>query len=385
MITTRRTMLKTCSSATAVLVALMTRTAKSSPQQKAQVSTPIPVIHITDLYHPPQDPDDQIDLATILALEEFDLRGVVLDVTQLFLQGAPDGFDIPRDPGYIPLIQISFLLGRDIPVTTGPIQALAHPDDTAEDRPHHEQAGILMLLDTLANSSEPVVITVVGSARVVTAAFNRNPELMRDKTRAVVVNAGSTGGHKTEWNVGLDLHAYVGLWKSGLPIYWYPCGTEKSAFVREHERGTYWRTTNKTLFDGLPDKLQAWFAYGFSGSARGDFIQALNEPGHGAAWKEILAENRNMWSTASLVNTAGRVLALSADGWRFLPKEAAKDDTVWPWRMDPISASASTDGKVTWRLHNTAESTWLFGRKPDVEYGEAMSEALNALLKTIPV
>ena len=30
----------------------------------AQVSGKIPLLHITDLYHPPQDPDDQLDLAT---------------------------------------------------------------------------------------------------------------------------------------------------------------------------------------------------------------------------------------------------------------------------------------------------------------------------------
>ena len=42
----------------------------------------IPLIHITDMYHPPQDPDDHFDLATIAALPEFDLQGVILDVTQ---------------------------------------------------------------------------------------------------------------------------------------------------------------------------------------------------------------------------------------------------------------------------------------------------------------
>lgn len=218
----------------------------------------IPIVHITDLYHPPQDPDDQIDLATVLALDEFDLQGVVLDTTQRFLEGAPNGFDLPREPGFIPVTQIGYLLGRVIPVATATTQPLANPSDTAEDRPRREQAGINMLLDILDHSAEPVVITVVGSARVVTAAYNREPELMRAKTRAVVLNAGSTGGSKTEWNVGLDLHAFVGLWQSGLTIHWYPCATEKSAFMRKHERGTHWRATHEVLFHGLPEELQAW-------------------------------------------------------------------------------------------------------------------------------
>ena len=363
----------------------MTRTAQSSSPQKTQGTRRIPVIHTTDLYHPPQDPDDQIDLATLLALQEFDLKGIVLDATQRFLEAAPAGFDISRDPGHIPIKQISYLLGKDFTTAVGPMQPLTHPGDTAEDRTAKEQAGVYVLLEWLAESAEPVVITVVGSARVVTAAFNRNPDLLRAKTRAVIMNAGSTGGQKTEWNVSLDLHAYVGLWQSGLPIHWYPCGTEKSAFVREHERGTYWQTTNNDLFRGLPEKLEAWFAYGFSSSTREDHIHALDDSNRGTAWERILAENRNMWSTASLVNTAGRVLSLTEEGWRFVRKKEATEDSVWPWRLDPISAAVSTDGKVTWQLKDHETSTWLFGRKPDAEYGEAMAEALNALLKTLPV
>jgi len=365
--------------------ALTTPTSKASSPQRPRRRQGIPIIHITDLYHPPQDPDDQIDLATILALDEFDLQGVVLDITQRFLEGAPNGYDLPRDPGFIPVTQIGYLLGRAIPVAIGSTQPLTNPGDTAEDRPRREQAGINMLLDILDRSAEPLLITVVGSARIVTAAYNREPELMLAKTRAVVLNAGSTGGSETEWNVGLDLHAFVGLWQSGLPIYWYPGGTEKSAFVRKHERGTYWCATHEALFHDLPEKLRAWFFYGFSGSARGDFINALHEQSHGAVWEHVLAGKRNMWSTTSLVMTAGRVLAQASEGWRFVPKAAATGLTVWQWQLDPISASVSKNGKVAWQLDEDAKSTYLFGRRPDAEYGEAMTEALNALLKTLQV
>jgi len=379
----RRTVLKTGTMALAALASPMVKMTESKPQAKQKR---IPVVHTTDLYHPPQDPDDQIDLATVLALDEFDLQGVVLDTSQRFLEAAPGGWDIPRDPGFIPVTQIGYLMGRAIPTAISPIQPLTDPKDTAEDRPNYEQAGIRMLLDILERSAEPVIITVVGSARTVTAAYNRAPELMRKKTRAVVINAGSTGGAKTEWNVGLDLHAFVGLWQSGLPIHWYPCGTERSAFVRKHERGTYWHATHEVLFKDLPDKLKSWFAYGFSGHARGDFIRALNDQGKGAVWEHVLAGKRNLWSTASLVMAAGRVLAQTSEGWRFLPEAEATGLTVWPWRLDPITAEVSpADGKVNWHLDENSKSTYLFGRKPDIEYGAAMAEALNALLKIMPV
>jgi hypothetical protein len=39
----------------------------------------IPVLYCTDLFHPHDDPDDHFDLATLYAIPEFDLRGIVLD------------------------------------------------------------------------------------------------------------------------------------------------------------------------------------------------------------------------------------------------------------------------------------------------------------------
>jgi hypothetical protein len=158
----------------------------------------IPLVHITDLYHPPQDPDDHIDLATVVALPEYDLRAVILDVTQKFLDPAPAGFDIARDPGYVPVLQLSHIIGRAIPVAVGPRAPLSGPDDDAKNRPRSEQAGIQLLLDILEDCPEPVVLSLVGSARVVTAAFNRAPELLRSKVRSLLLNAGSTAGMERE-------------------------------------------------------------------------------------------------------------------------------------------------------------------------------------------
>ena len=40
---------------------------------------PVPLIDITDLYHPPQDPGDNLDLIAAYALPEVDLKAVILD------------------------------------------------------------------------------------------------------------------------------------------------------------------------------------------------------------------------------------------------------------------------------------------------------------------
>lgn len=353
-------------------------------QVPATVRGKIPLVHTADLYHPPQDPDDHLDLATILGLPEYDLRGVVLDVTRKFLLNKPDGWDIPRDPGYVPVAQLGYLTGRAIPAAMGPMDPLAHPGDTAADRPAAEQAGIRLLLDILEQSAEPVTISVVGSARVLAAAYNRAPDLVKRQTRAVLLNAGMTGGLKREWNVGLDPAAYVALWRSGLPIHWYPCGTEKSAFVPVHERGTYWKASHRELFRDLPAGLRAWFCYAFAGESRGDIIRALAETGRGAVWEHVLAGERNLWATASLAMGAGRVLARTPTGWRFVPAAAATGLETWPWRMDPIAATVDEAGNVAWAVTSQQAHHWLFGRKPDA-YSVPMAEALNALLREVPV
>ena len=370
-------------SSVAALAGLAVTPWPSLTDRKKSESPRIPVLHVTDLYHPPQDPDDQLDLLTIAAIPELDLKGVVLDVTQKFLEAAPAGFDIRRDPGFVPVTQLSYLLGRDIPVAMGPVVPLRTPGDTAENRPDREQAGIRLLFETLEASGEPVVITCTGSARVVTAAFNRNPELLRSKVKSVVLNAGATGGTKREWNVGLDPAAYRGLWQSGLPVDWYPCATERSAFDQVNERGTYWKATQEDLFRGMSPSLRAWIAYSFSGSQRGDIIRVLSETVDESLWKEILSGQRNLWSTGSLAMTANRVLARTSQGWRFLPRADAGGLETWPWRLDPIEASVNEEAQVRWQPVKGASRYRLFGRQAGKVYGTAMAEALNALFKSL--
>lgn len=342
----------------------------------------IPFIHITDLYHPPQDPDDHIDLATVVALPELDLRCVILDTTTKFLQAAPMGFDISRDPGFVPVVQLSYLLGRAIPVAVGPFRPLGNQNDTARDRPTPEQSGIELLLNTLRASLEPVVISIVGSARVVAAAFNREPELMLARTKAILLNAGATAKTKTEWNVDLDLMAFERIWNSGIPIRWYPCATEHGAFDEEHEYGTHWKSSHETLLHGLSPGLRAWFSYALTGDQRGDIIGVLRTEGKGAAWEKILPAVRNMWSTASLVMAAGRTLAQTSEGWRFVAG-GGTSVSVWPMFLDPITAKAGDDGQVDWQSTVDDTKHRIFRRQPGRQYGAAMAEALHALLLSL--
>ena len=343
----------------------------------------IPLIHITDLYHPPQDPDDHFDLATVAALPEFDLLGVVLDVTERFLHAAPRGLDISRDPGFVPVTQLGFLLGRTIPVAAGPSEPLKHPGDTAADRSLREQIGIELLLHLLRSSSQPVTVSIVGSARVLAAAFNREPDLLNDRIGAVLLNAGTCAGDHDEWNVGLDRIAYVDLWRSGLPLHWYPCANENGAFDETHHRGTFWQAAHADLLHDTQARLQAWFCYALTGSNRGDIVHALDEECKGSAWEDILQAKRNLWSTASLIAGAGRMLARTPEGWRFISANETPVPESWPMSLQPITATISNHGVVTWQPTVEPSIHRIFRRKEGRGYGTAMTEALNALLRSI--
>jgi hypothetical protein len=343
----------------------------------------IPLVHITDLYHPPQDPDDHIDLATVVALDEYDLKGIILDVNERFLNASPAGSGSRHDPGFIPVTQMAYMLGRTIPVAAGPSQPLTSPQDDVATRTPREQAGVHLLLDVLERSDRNVVVSIVGSARVITAAYNRNPDLLRSKIQAVLLNAGSTGGKKLEWNVDLDPEAYKGLWRTGLPIHWYPCATERSGFDPDHERSSYWKTTHAALFRDLSPTLQSWFFYALSRDTRSDFIHLLSEKPPQAAWDALLLQERNLWSTVSLVMEAGRVLAKTSAGWRFVSARAVETGKVWPWRLDRIKAAITEQAEVRWQTSAGEGNALLFGREKGPAFGEAMSEALNGLLGSV--
>jgi len=346
-----------------------------------QARRKIPLIHTTDLYDPPQDPDDQIDLATVVALEEYDVRGVVLDVTEKFLHPEPEGWDVARRPGFASVARMARLTGKAIPVAQGPHAPLADPLDGCEDAPEEEQAGIRMILRILAGSSESVVISVTGSPRALTVAYNRDPALLREKIGAVLLNAGSTGGSKVEWNVALDPQAYIGLWRSDLPIRWFPPGTGTGAFDPTDARGTYYRAPQAELFEDLPPALRSYVADSLGGTLPEGPSPARVGGEEDTRWRAMLGQTRNLWCTASLVMGAGRVLAQTGEGWRFLPAGAPGSGGAWPWRLDPIRASVDGEGRVAWSVAEAETRRWIFGRRPGRDFGHAMTEALNALLR----
>ncbi|NND72266.1 MAG: hypothetical protein HKN43_11895 [Rhodothermales bacterium] len=342
----------------------------------------IPLIHISDLYHPPQDPDDHVDLATVFALEEYDIRAIILDASSKFLEPAPSGFDIARDPGSVPVRQMMHLTGRSAPVATGPLERLGSPDDALRDVPPSQRRGVELVLDVLNDSHQPVTISIVGSARALAVAYNTDGQLVKRRTKRVLLNAGSSGGSHIEWNVGLDPSAYTCLWHSGLSIDWFPCTTENSPFDPHHKHSAYFSVEHRNLFEGLSSQVLAWFCYGFSASSAEDPIDVLDRHPSGQSWEDILNDKRSMWATASLIVGAGRHLSRINDDWRFVRKEKREDDHCWPMSLEGITASISDGLHVSW-THTGDTASRIFTRQEGDEFGKAMGAALNSLLRTL--
>lgn len=244
----------------------------------------VPVIYSTDLLHPHDDPDDHYDLATLFALPELDVRGIVLDLGERQQQRM----------GRPPVEQMLHLAGRRVPYAIGINRPLTARDDKAADVPPECQGGIELILTTLRQSPEKVVIFTTGSLRDVAAAFNREPELLRSKVRALYFNAGNgPGGPQNEWNVTLDATAYQRVFESGLTLFWCPC------FGKDGYQ-TYFVADQATVVGACSPAVQNYFVYCLTRSQEEPLAFLRSGP------HPLPQGPRNMWCTGPLYHAAGR-------------------------------------------------------------------------------
>jgi len=346
----------------------------------------IPVIYSTDLYQPPQDPDDHYDLAILASLPELDVRAIVFD-------NATSWRDATNEAGIGALRQISDISRRPIPsYATGLREKLTSQQDKAENQPSESQKGVELIIKTLRESQEKVVLFLVGSCRDFAVAFNREPDLLLKKVRAVYISAGNgPDGVQWEWNVMLDPKAYACLMKSDLPIYWAPCFSQvnlrqgTSAEVMKGARSTYnsyYVVPNQAkMLEPVSDKLKNYFAYALN-KRQGDPVSFLTQPVDSLPQKA-----RNMWSTASFFHAAGRKIYLQDGQYRaYSPQKAKKsgiaDKEISVYQFQPVAITTeatSTDSIVFKGVSDTPSNIQIF-RYVNPEYNDIMVSTLSGLL-----
>jgi hypothetical protein len=348
----------------------------------------IPVIYSTDIYQPPQDPDDHYDLAILASLPGLDVRAIVFD-------NATEWRDAAKEAGTGALRQISEITRRPLPpYAVGLREKLISRHDKATNQPAESQKGVELILQTLRESKEKMILFLVGSCRDFAAAFNREPDLMRRKVRAVYVNAGNgPGGLQFEWNVMLDPQAYTCLMNSGLPIFWAPCFSQvnlRQATKEEVAKGdsasfnTYYIVPNEAeLLETASGKLKNYFAYALN-KRQSDPVDFLSQP-----LDTLPRKARNMWSTASFFHAAGRKIYLQNGQYRVYSPEKAKkmgiDDKeipVYEFRTVTIEQTEETDAGIVFKgvLDATQSNIKVF-RYTHPEYNAMMVSALSGLLE----
>ena len=303
----------------------------------------VPILYYTDLYHPPDDPDDHFDLLTLFATPEFDIRGIVIDM-------GSRGVDRPALGA---LRQAAALSGRTPPHATGLTANLTTPEDSAMGQPPEVQGGVALTLRVLREAEAPVTLFATGSLRDFAAAYNREPALFAEKVARLYVNAGHSDGDH-EWNVDLDPHAYVRILRSSLPVYWVPC------FGEGH--GSFWKFRHDTVLAQQAPPVQNFILYMLL-HATEDPIAYLGQPPAEGAVKEFWPKERNMWCTAAFLHAAGRGGAT----WGFSGRQVRVEDTG-------LTRVVETGGIPL----QTFEV-----REPE-RYPVEMKDALASILKRIP-
>lgn len=351
----------------------------------AGAAAKVPVIDVTDLYHPPQDPGDNFDLVAAYALPEVDLRAVILDTTAGFRKPVADVPGMhpdntgPRDPGFIPVTQLNFLFNRRVPCAPGPFTMMQSPDDKMLAAPAFQQQGVELILRTLDESREPVEIVSFGSARPIAAAFNRQPQLLARKLRRLHLCAGASEPGFLEWNVQLDPHAIVCLLRSKLPIAIYPCATKEGPFAYG-PNNCFWKLPDLRFVDELHPALRAYLAFAFGRSTRVDFLRAV-EAESPATWKpEQLARPHNVWETAVWLAVSNRKLVRRADGsHRIVPAAGLRPgDTVLPNELRPCRVEVKPNGEFRFAVTSQPTNFAIYHRGDPRQNEAALREALPA-------
>jgi len=244
----------------------------------------VPILYSTDLFHPHADPDDHYDLACLFAMPELDVRGVLLDL----------GAEQAKRCGRPAVEQMMHLAGRKVPCAVGLSRPLRSRTDTATDEPKEFQGAVDRILSVLRESNEKVSLFTTGSCRDVAAAFNREPELLKKKVRAVYFNIGRGPNEaQEECNVGYDPASYLRIFESGLPAYWCPC------FGKDGYE-TLYQADQAAVVGACSRPVQNYFVYCLTKSTA-DPIAFLQGGPH-----SLPTGPRSMWCTAPMFHAAGR-------------------------------------------------------------------------------
>lgn len=362
----------------------------------------IPIIVITDCYHPYQDPGDDMDLITGFALDNVDLKGIILDITNAFRKDTADHLTLwkdprgPREVGIIPVMQLNYIFNRNIPFAVGPMKLMASETDKMYNLPDFQQNGVQLLIDILRKSKIPVEILSFGSGRVLAVAYNREPDLIRAKVNLIHLSGGTastnyelgtdkgansiSGG---EWNVALDVFAFTRLLRSDLPIAIYPCAGKDGGFVKD-VNNTYWTIKDMSFSKEIDRKLQRYLDFAFNKKAQHDFLKAMDIGPLFSDGTAKYIEPFHVWETAIWLKATQREVVKTTKGDFVILRrnQITANHEVIENSLIPCSLVVRQDGRFEFAYTKEPSNFSIYYRANTDLNEKALQSALPELFKT---
>lgn len=349
----------------------------SSKEQNTQEGK-ISIIYSTDLYHPHEDPDDHIDIATLYALNEVEIKLVVID-------NAKKNNDATT--GRIPIGQLNNITGKNVPYAVGLSDKLKSPDDEGLWQNGNQNAveSIINVLESSAKSS--IDIVAVGSLRDITAAYNRKPNLFDEKVRKVLIFIGDASDTSyRDYNVALDKMAYIGLMKNVKNIYWVPV-FDGGIWVN-NGNASFWRTERAKLFKNLSPTIMNFFIYAFYHiNDAENYLEYLNNEVNEGEKHIILYEQenglRNLWCAAIFTCLTDRVIIKTGDTYRAVmpyDNRINTDNIVQPFTFRHCDICINDIGQVLYEKSDTSNSVMRYKILDMQNYNEIMTDITANLL-----
>lgn len=324
----------------------------------------IPVIYCSDLFHPHDDPDDHFDLACLYALEELELKGVVLD----------QGERQKSSPGAVAVKQMNRITGRDVPYATGLSEKLSSMGSRGK--------GVDLILKILRQSTDPVTIITVGSLRDVAAAYLQEKELFKKKVERLLVFIGEASADTVEWNVGLDPLAFKTIMNSGLPIWWAPCFDGGN--FKNKGNATFWKASHRDILKYASNRVMNFFIYALLKKQAPDPLGFLDRTIDEPEKEQALTPIRNLWCATVFVAITERKIVKRGEEYLALPQDQIKgEEEVIPYRFVPVSMTVNKDARVVYEDSSKSNPILRFQKSEIKNYAEIMTSVAANLIGSL--
>ena len=328
------------------------------------------VIHMTDLYHTHNDPDDHWDVACEYALHyrgDINLIGICCD----------GKFKDYGDPAIDSIAQMNYIVNDAVPVGIGGTVKIKDENVMKEILSQPVNGSVKLILKTLENSPTPVAIHVCGSCRDIAVAGRLRPDLFERNCLGIYLNAGSTEVKgRVEWNVWLDSFAYTEVFKIPCKKYWLPCLHIMPVF-EESEDSSFFNMPQSEVLPYLSENVKKYFLYMFEHVRYKQYLEYMYEPLDTEKLEIYCQKDRQMYCPPGFLHCAG--YGVDKDG-----NLIERDDENSVFRFVPVKVDIEKESGMLNGYELCEKSDiYMISHKKDI-YGPAMVRAMKNLLTVLP-